>query len=128
MNEKLEKVRKKHLNPIEMEKILKEEMEKILKKEIKEKTSEMMNVSKITEQIAAGLRKCVNPPDYLIFINSQYDDETWNRPDVCGIPVFHTENINYVTSGGDDLNFIPVWKDGDDIKLNKILFEKGYFE
>jgi len=87
----------------------------------------MDTLQELREKIAAGLRRCKTPPDFLIWVCNKYDAVP-DEPSILGIPVlFVNHNVAYHPWGDSDLPFIPCWKDERNCADN-INFERGYNE
>jgi hypothetical protein len=80
----------------------------------------------LKEKIAAGLRRCKTPPDYLVFICR--NETVFDESSILGIPVIFA-NCNVVHSpwGDSDLPFIPCWVKEKNC-VESINFERGYNE
>lgn len=85
-----------------------------------------MNAKDVVENVAAGLRRMKNKPDYLLFLQDMAP-WTWDMETICGIPVIHTEQIKQ--TGKDwDILFHPMWKSEGDRFMDITDFQRGYEE
>lgn len=80
----------------------------------------------IVECVAAGLRRMVSSPDYLLYCGEAADVSDT----ICGLPVLHA-SIPFLKNSSTDVNipFIPVWNQQELIGTNEFAqkrFNDGY--
>ena len=80
----------------------------------------------IEERVAAGLRAVKREPDILLFLDD-FEDWTWDTPEILGIPVFHTSSL--LPPNGLDCLFVPCWNDDySDAAVEVKRFRDAYTE
>lgn len=69
-----------------------------------------MDLRTINNNIAAGIRAMKKEPAAFLYIDDTGPDETFDLPDVLGIPVFHGRGLTCTRWGTDteDCLFIPL--------------------
>ena len=83
----------------------------------------------LKEKVASGLRYMKNRPDAFLFCDAEID-WTWDRSDICGIPVFHVEMINDHRWGNEieDVLFIHIWREENNHREDRQNFTDGYLQ
>lgn len=98
-------------------------MEKDVRTTVTEATVVYIPKDPIIEQVAAGLRAMNQKPDAFLWCG----DDAWDRPDILGIPVFHSEAVMN-TFTDDPVPLIPIWSAERDYWMSRRRFNEGFME
>ena len=89
-----------------------------------------MTKEELIKQVAAGLRRMDDKPDFLLYIGDKFtfDNNEFDYDAICGIPVLYS--FAYLSGKPEDIDcdILPIWKDAKNHLSDVFSFWRGFDE